>query len=98
MLIGALTNPEAFVARCFPRTAVEKVLTPTLKPGDIVIMNNLGSHRGEAGLSAWHRGPIQRDKSRRASNYPGKIIARSFVDRSRALITRITRIAKNGVC
>ena len=33
-----------------------------------------------------------------ASNYPGKIIARSFVDRNRALITRITRIAKNGVC
>jgi hypothetical protein len=32
------------------------------------------------------------------SNYPGRIIARSLVDRSRALITRITRIAKNGVC
>ena len=25
---------------------VEKVLLPTLRPGDIVIMDNLGSHRG----------------------------------------------------
>lgn len=30
------------------RTYVEKVLVPTLKPGDIVIMDNLGSHRGRA--------------------------------------------------
>ena len=30
------------------RTYVEKVLVPTLKPGDIVIMDNLGSHRGKA--------------------------------------------------
>ena len=27
---------------------VEAVLLPTLKPGDIVIMDNLGSHRGKA--------------------------------------------------
>lgn len=27
---------------------VEKVLVPTLKPGDIVIMDNLGSHKGKA--------------------------------------------------
>jgi len=26
---------------------VERVLLPTLKPGDIVIMDNLGSHKGE---------------------------------------------------
>jgi DDE superfamily endonuclease len=26
---------------------VEKVLLPTLRPGDIVIMDNLGSHRGK---------------------------------------------------
>jgi hypothetical protein len=26
---------------------VEKVLLPTLKPGDIVIMDNLGSHKGK---------------------------------------------------
>lgn len=27
---------------------VENVLVPTLKPGDIVIMDNLGSHKGKA--------------------------------------------------
>ena len=27
---------------------VEKVLLPTLKPGDIVIIDNLGSHKGKA--------------------------------------------------
>jgi transposase len=30
------------------RTYVEKVLVPTLQPGDIVIMDNLGSHKGKA--------------------------------------------------
>jgi transposase len=30
------------------RIYVEKVLVPTLKPGDIVIMDNLGSHKGKA--------------------------------------------------
>jgi transposase len=30
------------------RTYVEKVLVPVLKPGDIVIMDNLGSHKGKA--------------------------------------------------
>ena len=30
------------------RTYVEKELAPTLKPGDVVIMDNLGSHKGEA--------------------------------------------------
>jgi transposase len=30
------------------RTYVEKVLVPTLKSGDIVIMDNLGSHKGKA--------------------------------------------------
>ena len=29
------------------RVYVEKVLLPTLRPGDIVIMDNLGSHRGK---------------------------------------------------
>jgi len=32
---------------CF-RLYVEKVLVPTLRPGDIVIMDNLGSHKGKA--------------------------------------------------
>jgi transposase len=30
------------------RIYVEQVLLPTLRPGDIVIMDNLGSHRGHA--------------------------------------------------
>src|SRR5205807_828240 len=30
------------------RLYVEKVLLPTLRPGDIVIMDNLGSHKGKA--------------------------------------------------
>ena len=32
---------------CF-RHYVEKVLAPTLRPGDIVILDNLGSHKGKA--------------------------------------------------
>ncbi len=31
---------------------VEQVLVPTLKPGDVVIMDNLGSHKGRAVRSA----------------------------------------------
>jgi transposase len=30
------------------RAYVEKVLVPTLRPGDIVIIDNLGSHKGKA--------------------------------------------------
>ena len=30
------------------RLYVEKVLVPTLKPGDLVVMDNLGSHKGKA--------------------------------------------------
>ena len=30
------------------RAYVEQILVPTLKPGDIVIMDNLGSHKGQA--------------------------------------------------
>jgi transposase len=30
------------------RTYVEGVLVPTLRPGDLVIMDNLGSHKGKA--------------------------------------------------
>jgi transposase len=30
------------------RLYVEKVLVPTLRPGDIVVMDNLGSHKGHA--------------------------------------------------
>ena len=41
-LLDGPINGEGF------RTYVEKVLVPTLKPGDIVIMDNLGSHKGKA--------------------------------------------------
>ncbi len=41
-LIDGPINGERF------RVYVEKVLVPTLRPGDIVIMDNLGSHRGRA--------------------------------------------------
>jgi len=41
-LIDGPINSERFLLY------VEKVLVPTLKPGDIVIMDNLGSHRGKA--------------------------------------------------
>ena len=41
-LIDGPINGERF------RIYVEKVLIPTLKPGDIVIMDNLGSHKGVA--------------------------------------------------
>lgn len=47
----ALTAPCVFDgpinADCF-RAYVEQELVPTLRPGDIVIMDNLGSHKGAA--------------------------------------------------
>jgi len=41
-LIDGPINGERFLLY------VEKVLVPTLRPGDIVIMDNLGSHKGKA--------------------------------------------------
>ena len=41
-LLDGPINGEAF------KTYLEKVLAPTLKPGDLVIMDNLGSHKGGA--------------------------------------------------
>jgi putative transposase len=41
-LLDGPVNAAAFTAY------VEKVLTPTLHPGDLVIMDNLGSHKGKA--------------------------------------------------
>lgn len=41
-LLEGPINGESF------QTYVEKVLAPTLRPGDIVIMDNLGSHKGKA--------------------------------------------------
>ena len=37
--------------RCF-RAWVEQLLVPTLRPGDLVILDNLGSHKGKAVRSA----------------------------------------------
>ena len=34
------------------RVYVEKVLAPTLAPGDVVILDNLGSHKGKAARTA----------------------------------------------
>ncbi len=41
-LLDGPINGEKF------RLYVEKVLVPTLQPGDIVVMDNLGSHKGQA--------------------------------------------------
>src|SRR5689334_13962482 len=41
-VIDGPINGESFLAY------VEQVLAPTLKPGDIVVMDNLGSHKGKA--------------------------------------------------
>ena len=41
-LIDGPINGESF------RLYIDKVLIPTLKPGDIVIMDNLGSHKSSA--------------------------------------------------
>jgi len=45
-LIDGPINGECFLLY------VEKVLVPTLRPGDIVIMDNLGSHKGQTVRSA----------------------------------------------
>jgi transposase len=41
-VIDGPINGESFLAY------VEQVLVPALKPGDIVIIDNLGSHKGKA--------------------------------------------------
>jgi len=45
-VIDGPINGESF------RAYVEQVLVPRLRPGDIVIMDNLGSHKGQAGRDA----------------------------------------------
>jgi len=42
LVLDGPINGESFKAY------VEQILVPTLKPGDIVIMDNLGSHKGRA--------------------------------------------------
>jgi transposase len=41
-LIDGPINGQSFL------TYIEQVLAPTLQPGDIVVMDNLGSHKGKA--------------------------------------------------
>jgi transposase len=41
LIFEGATDAEAFA------TFVEKILVPTLKPGDIVVMDNLSSHKSE---------------------------------------------------
>ncbi len=41
-VIDGPINGQSFLAY------VEQVLVPTLRPGDIVVMDNLGSHKGQA--------------------------------------------------
>jgi transposase len=48
-LLDGPINGESF------RTYVERVLVATLRPGDVVVMDNLGSHRGPAIRSAIRR-------------------------------------------
>jgi hypothetical protein len=41
-MVTVATRGESFLA------CVEQVLVPTLKSGDIVVIDNLGSHKGKA--------------------------------------------------
>jgi len=53
--INALTEPcivEGPINGTIFRGYIEQFLVPTLKPGDIVILDNLGSHRSQAIRSA----------------------------------------------
>ncbi len=53
MVLDGAINGEAFLAY------VRQVLVPVLRPGDIVVMDNLGSHKGAAARAA-HRGRRRR--------------------------------------
>jgi transposase len=43
------------------RAYVEQFLVPTLKPGDVVILDNLGSHKGQAGAKLFFLTPYSPD-------------------------------------
>ena len=45
MAVGAATDTDVF------RAYVEQILVPTLRPGDIVIMDNLAPHKSEETLA-----------------------------------------------
>ena len=70
MVIDGPINGESFLAY------VRQVLVPTLNPGDVVIMDNLGSHKGAPAASImartearmwleWLSGALHRDRPRR---------------------------------
>ena len=53
--LDRIDAPCVSTARSTARSSsayVEQLLVPTLRPGDIVIMDNLGSHKGKAVRSA----------------------------------------------
>ena len=60
-VIDGPINGESFLAY------VEQVLVPTLSPGDIVIMDNLGSHKGKASAGATRSSRWRPRRSWRAS-------------------------------
>jgi transposase len=74
-------NGEAF------RLYVENVLVPTLQPGDIVIMDNLGSHKGDAVRRAIPR-------AGRAPLLPAEILAR--FEPNRTVLLQIQTLAPQG--
>ncbi len=47
--------------KLFDPPVVEQLLVPTLKPGDIVVMDNLGSHKGAAGAKLFFLPPYSPD-------------------------------------
>ena len=55
------------------RTYVEKVLLPALRPGDIVVLDNLGSHKSKAPTHPF---------GRRQTLLPAKILAQTRSNRS----------------
>lgn len=67
-VVGSLVFPGATDEMAF-RTYVEKVLVPELRPGDIVVMDNLAAHRvgavaralRKAGAGVWYLPPYSPD-------------------------------------
>ena len=53
MTIAGATDTEVFL------TYVQRVLCPTLRPGDIVIMDNLGAHKSAATLALIEAARVQ---------------------------------------
>jgi transposase len=45
--IGACLTVEGATTKAVFETYVERVLAPSLRPGRVVVMDNLGAHRGE---------------------------------------------------